>query len=408
MSTRGRRRGEGVVEYVPLSEKPSGPWRIERYTDFMRFFGIGEDTLPKFHHWADTNRDGATGWAFTKLFYGVRPMFPDANTDAKYLRVWPLDEIAEEYMVETEAIEKSMELLRSFWNQERASYSSEKAKDEERLAAILEEPEKVDEVQPEIPLGPPPDPSKALETCSRFGFMKEIFQLEGRSKEAQEAEIAWLAGRLVELERVFKEPMAAGLARQALLNEMHMRRADEKLATTPVESRRFWELQDTKLKLESIYQKQMDRVSELVPSYKSATHKAQVQGLFSEIYSGYIDFIKNGNNDVLDGIFNSYEIQVLNRTSQEHVEAGIYSRYSPAWVAAVNDSKRGLWDPKWKPKLDKNLLKKMQAGWDEVMARIVAHESLPKLIRDDERGEYPPLFKGSNGEEPDENIPPSL
>lgn len=400
---RGHRRGNGIVEYVPLGEKPGGPWRIDRYTDFMRFFTLAEDMLPKFHHWADGNRDGMTGWTFAKLFYGLRPMFPDPNTDAKFLRSWSLQEIADEYMTDIDAVEKSMELLRSFWTQERAAYVAEKVKEEERLQAILEEPPRESEQQ-EIQLSAPIEPSKALDTCAKFGFPKEIFQLEGRSKDAQEVEINWMASRLTELERVFKEPMAAGLARQALLNEMHMRRADEKLATTPVESKKFWELQDTKLKLEGIYQKQMDRVAELVPGYKSATHRVQVQGLFSEIYSGYIDFIKNGRNDVIDGIFNAYEIQILMRTSQEHLEAGIATRYSPAWVSAVNEAKRGLWDPKWRPKIEKTLLKKMQAGWDEVMAKITAHESLPQLMRDDERGEYPPLFKGGE-DEPNENVP---
>jgi hypothetical protein len=147
--------------------------------------------------------------------------------------------------------------------------------------------------------------------------------------------------------------------------------------------------QATKLKIEEIYQKQWSKLEEICPYIKSAASRQTVHGLISELIRAHQEFTINGNNALVDGLFTSYEIQVLQRVSQQQG-----AQYRPGWVLAVKEARDHLHDPAYKRKLPDINYRMLDESFQEVMARLIEKGTVVPIDLEDKgpRGEYPPLI----------------
>lgn len=383
-----------LIEYTG----PDGqPWKVQDMAGLRKELAVIEADLAKFHGICRN----APGWPIAVRLFGIQPMFPSPDADAQFLRVWTRQEIAAAEQMEIEELDELLDTVRRLWNRhlkerEAEQYVSEPATKvlppQTPAPAPTATPPAAE--QPEQSAGPSSDQRAIIE---QFGFSFKIFDLPDRFPEQRDAEIAWFAQRLIELKKLFEEPMAKSLARQAIINEMLMRRCDDKMTTADPGTKGFWAIQDTKLRIEEIYQKQWSQLEEICPYVKSVGTKVTVTGTLSDWVEGYRRAIVDGDTKLLDGLFTAFEVQILVRGSMQDPDP----KYRPGLAAAINEAKAGLWDPNFRRKLPDKVLRAMDEGFQEAHRRLVEQGvvKLTDLELEGPAGEYPPLF-----EAPEEDI----
>lgn len=346
-------------------------WRVSDFESLNDWLKLIADDLPDFHSAACRH----PGWAIVRAKYGINPIDPENKDElVPYRPRLTVADLARYLKLKAEDISPLLTSVEAVWN--------------EFLTKRPDKPER------KGPKGPPglidaTKVSEALNALLQYGFTESIFAVPGRDQLQRSVEILWMADRVTELHRMFEETMAKALARQAILNEMFMRRCDDQMTITPTRSKDFWGIQDTKLKIEAMYQRQWAQLEVICPFIKAAVGRVTVAGLISE----FIESVKLARNkrklELVDGLYDAYGIQVDLRTSvQDPVP-----RYRPAIVAMVNEARKGLWDPHWTCPLNSKDFRYMDLIFRTGYERLVDDGRIKQvdLEADGPEGEYAPV-----------------
>lgn len=368
-------------------------WKVEDWGSFEKTFDpIGEHEVAEFDAFA---RKYEAPYLCVKMLYGIMPIIAPMNAVAECLQPMPKDKVAEHLGTTDEQVEFQIEMLRIQWKK----YVKERPLEKPKVA----------------PDGPLPDTSKApaevvttvtpstavlpnaarIDQCllviEAFQFDPTMFDVPGRPDKIRIIEIEWFAERLTELRKMFEEPMAKTLARQAMMNEMQLRRADQELSKIPIASTGFWNIHDKKIKLEERYENQWKQLEEICPYIKGAMQKQGVHACISEFIRADQEWTATGNRVRIDDIFTALEIQILLRASVQQPEP----MYRPGWVMAVRDAMENLQNPHYKRMLPDAYFKVLDDGLRTAHA-LAVERGLIKLIDledDTEKGEWPPLLE---------------
>lgn len=393
-----------LVQYQPAPNQPL--WKIERFDGLVSDFDVKEADLPQFHGIASRF---ARPWEILRRIFGVNPVIVPLDTDAKYLGIENKIDVAVDLGLDEGELNAELELVGAAWKKvlknqkplEKPAESKTERKKTETVVTPNEAPAPQNTASVRVDL-PSMGNSEREKLLFQYGFSNATFGQIDREMNEAVAERDWFASRVEELRKLFDEPMVSSLARQALLNEMMLRRVDAKLCVTEVDSTLFAELQETKTRIEKQYQEQWAQIEELFPQAKHVGNKVSFAAVLSDLVQATRDHLAKGENQRIDGLFTGYEIQIQVREAVQHD-----IRYRPGQVAAINEAIGGLWDPNWTRKLTDFQCKQLDEGFKEGARRIRENAGipLPDLEDDGPRGEYPPLFTPKvEPEEPVSNI----
>ncbi len=391
------KRKSDALEFL-IGERP---WLVQAWPAFAGFFGVQEFEAAAFYDWLGREQAELSG--MVRMLYGIRPAIPTGAEDERYQRLWGLDEVAAELATSGEQVRLMLAMIREGWVEEKRRNPVARPEPESPKERKARRRERDSEPEP----APLPYQGQAISDESAavlrtYGFGPDIFDLYGRSEQTRHTEIEWFCARLEELKRVFDEPMAKTLARQAILNEMSMRRIDDEMTKLPPAHQKFWDLQETKRKIEATYLQQWQQLEDSCPFIKSMQTKAAFAGVVSELIEAYRSYRADANNELVDGLFTAMEIQVLLRASQQ--EPGV--RYRPELSICWNEAKRCLWDARFKSQFeDPNrpgtypYLGILSAGFRGAVDNFIEKTGLklPDLESDGPDGEFPKLYIPKEG-----------
>jgi hypothetical protein len=389
---------------------------VENLSRLSKLFeGLTEENLPALHALGESrserDKDWERAWGICKRLGGIHPAILPLDVDARKLGAMSVDKVKEVFQMTEEEMALTLSILQLAW---------------QHLIAASDMPSIASSVQATAP--PPPEAPAAVKPAvpslraqapavpTPDGFSEEeislldlatypttIFDFQGGMHDKR-MEISWFCGRIKEVRKVFEEPMTKALARNALLNELQLRRVNDRLVVMDPADKEFVKLQDTKQQIEKTYGEQWAQIEKLCPAVMATTSRKESLSTLAEIISLYLDYNKNPDNAPRDGIFTDDEIQVLFRTSQQMPE----TRYRLGWVLACNEAKRALGDPKYKRKLSTTQCRILDTSFAHAFGKISDHMKnfKPDLELDGPHGEYPPMHLERDGEitEPDPSL----
>lgn len=361
------------------------PWRIVEWDLFRELTGLPPEHIPVWHGWITSGKHQHSE-RICRMLFGINPATQGLETNADYTVVWTVPQLAEKLSAEIKGTFTESQVLdqvRKFMMPDWHVWLEDHPIDAMVIPTRAEKP-----ATPDLP----PDVGdeehqEALRVCAQFDFRD--FALPSRSDQLNRAEARWLKGRLEELQGVFADPNAKSLVRQAVTNEMMIRRIDEEMMRLRVVDKEFWRYQEAKQGMEVIYAKQWDQLREICPEIKAKEAKFNFAGVFSEIVDGIIKYRANADNQMIDGIFTALEIQVLMRSS---VQAEGRVQYRPDIAIATNEARKAIFDPKFRSRLDQKTLSVMSAAWHAAAEAFTIASGIKLPDLESKTGEYPPLF----------------
>jgi len=339
------------------------PWRISRHDLFESEFSQVTD-LAQF---VSRVSQHARSWLIVRRLFGIAPMIPRADSDPDDLRVWGREELAAALGVSRAQLSQEIDAVRGI----------------------------VLGVAPTLDPAPPPaSPQQAIEfkesILEKYGFPDSLFAVPGRDAAETQAERFWFSMRVERWTKLLDHQMAAELARQTLLNEMQIRRAEVKSARHEFGSKEHREVVRLQQEMQDRYREQLTQIDVIAPWAGAISGKMAFVGVVAELIEGHRDYMAKGDRARVDGIFTAVEIQVECRRSVQAPEP----RYRAGLVVYLNAAKAGLWDPKWKSHFTPGQLKKLDAAWTAAAQHVSDEEQerLPDLESDDPlQNEYDPL-----------------
>lgn len=185
---------------------------------------------------------------------------------------------------------------------------------------------------------------------------------------------------------MLENPMTYALARQLLINELHLRRIESELCCLSPSSKEYSNLTKIKTETETVYQKQLVELDKIAPWMGAVGSKLGFVGVVSDIVRGYQQYHATGKTALLDGIFTATEVQCELKRSKQLPEA----RYRAGLVTFLNEAKANLWDPKWKSAFTAQQLRAMDRAFRATLAVAMDEQGakLPDLESDGPDGEY--------------------
>lgn len=352
------------------------PWRCEQEAWLASEFpGVTQETLPEFHALASRQ---PRAWRVVRLLHGIAPVFPDPDMNPDDLRTWRRPELQEHMGISAAELKEELGAIRGAWNRHMA-----------KQAAF---PSASD--SPPTPAPPAPEPALALRTTQEvlvdFGFPGGLFADPDRPEREQKREEEWFLGRLEEWEKLLRHKQASGLARQALLNELQLRRVEDRLCTTTPGSAEFTNAVKAKKELETQYQKQLETLDDLAPWAGALAGNMSFAGTVSDIIQGIQQYRARGSTALIDGIFTATEIQVELRQSEQQKDP----RYRAGLVAYLNEARAFIFDPTYKTNFKPGQLRRLDVGFRAAVRGLAekGETDLPNLESDDpQEGEYEDL-----------------
>jgi hypothetical protein len=117
---------------------------------------------------------------------------------------------------------------------------------------------------------------------------------------------------------------------------------------------------------------------------------------FASLVKLYRDCCADPTERPRDGVFTDDEIQVLFRVSAQQPDPV----YRFGWVAAVNEARLGIGDPRWKRQMTERQCKILDTGFAYAIKVLTAKYGgkKPDLMRDDAAGEYDEIYTRTDGE----------
>ena len=350
---------------------------------FAAIFGaVPPEEIALIHEMAGHHPDLIRAWDLVRMLCGIRPIL---NEDPAFAVPLTRRQISEQlaYIKSEEDVDGFISPIAIAWlRRERyakpvAEITAPREQQRREVADLTEEEQRLLEA---------------------YGFSMDLFKAH-RSESAARAEMRWFYERLMDLKPMMDDAAVKEIVRQCLRNELQLRRIDDEMMQTPMvqfkDGRRsdginpqFEDLQALKSKVEKTYAEQWEQVTKLSPSLSAKSNRRAAQGVMSEYIEGTLKHHQDPNNQILDGVFTAFEIQVLMRKSEQQ---GM--QYRPGWVAAVNESKNHLTDPKFKRRLPDKHCRVLDESFRIAEQRLGDTLKKPDLVSTGEDGEYEALYE---------------
>lgn len=354
-------------------------WRCSRYDLATAEMGC-ELNLAEFH--AAVEGD-ARRWLIARRLFGMGPLLPPQGTDPDDLRVWSREELAATLALTAGQLRQELDAIRGL---------ATRAKSDEVRAEKIELLREIEELT-----------FKETVFLAKHGFEESTFLLTGREAVENRTERDWFGARVEQWDKLLEHPVAGALARQALLNELQLRRADAAIAKLPFGGKEYSGYLKIKMSIEETYQHQLEQLDELAPWAGAIRGHMAFRGMASDLIQAIANS-KRGDEALVDGIFTTVELQILTRRSLQAPEP----QYRAGLVVYLNAAKAGLWNPDWRSQFTNGQLKKLDTAWAAAAAAAgdLAGERLVDLEADGPAGEYDPLFVKSDDRSADHGKSP--
>lgn len=390
-------------------------WRVERLADLSAELGLTVADLPRLVLAGQRPREGGgvgdRGWLITRRLYGVRPVIPEPGLGEDDLRTWTRTELQASLGLTRAQLQAELDTVRGVLAA-LGSREQEAAQAAQALAdkAKAEHAKAFEASGGELTLAT--DEATLNRVLTERGFTLGWFDLKDRAEADNREEKRWLAGRIVELTKLFEHGPTKEIARRLLLCELRLRRRDSVLMGSTTldgegkKSRQEW--LSSLAADEEEFRKLLAQVQDLAPWFFSIGKEVNAKGAFAEWLRGMQEFYGQGKTDWLaacarmtdtlvhmgtaDGYLTADEIQTLARPNTEVPEPQ-YRLSLAVWAAQVREH---LWNPAWRPEMEPRVLACLDAGLREGFMAAWKKEGLeiPNLLKDGPEGEHIPLVGG--------------
>lgn len=370
-----------VLEYMPLASGEK--WRVEKFdllsaevlTDPPPHVGSYEEMMTQFHEMAQS---ASRGWLVCRRLFGIGPMIPPANASIEDLRPNSREEVCAQLGITTKELQAELDTMRVRWT------------DTLRRAAPIE--------APDAPSAPPveKDGQSTLDTgddiLREFGFSERMFEMmthnpstetgEKRASDLNRTERNWFVERLRAWSRMLSDVTSGALAREALMNELYLKRFAEEMSVLGPSSPKWKQLYDSKKQIEQIFNEQLKSLQEMFPEMATAG-KESFRFVVSTLKQAHQDYYGHADRRLVDKLFTVSEIEVLLRQSQQREDP----QYRFGLSVAIAECTHNLWNPDFRPQFKPSTLKKLDAGFREAVK--AQREALAEPLIDLEKGVMP-------------------
>jgi hypothetical protein len=322
------------------------------------------------------------GWTIARLLYSISPVIPTSDSDPDMLRDWPLSDIAAELKISPDQCELETDMLQRSW------FKYLKNLPPPTPAVVESKPTVIDIDQCKNVYSDEPISVEQEALLKKRGFDVSDFKITGRPPAKENQEMHWFTSRLTDLERVFNDPMGKERARRLLINELGIRRIDEKVMRMNPDNKDIDRLMARKQDMEKMLLEQAEDLSKACPYVNAQVSKTTAILAISEMMEGLRNFIANRDNRLRDGIYTASEILVMDRESVQQT-----SHYRPGWVRFHLEADSGLFDPEFKSKMPIAFCQTLDIA--HLLAKKTVNEKLnikiPNLTGAGPGSEYPDL-----------------
>ena len=366
--------------YQPLTSLEK--WRVEKFdllSAEFQFIPPWNVSAAQFHSLAETS---SRGWLISRRLFGISPLIPKADSHPDDLRPWTREEICAALGIEDKAqLTAELDALRVLWK----NHSDSSPKAEEKPA----------------PANPDAEPEFKFsdELLEQYGFNPKMFELEPddtktgtarRSTEDNRKERDWFARRVNEWRKMLDEPMSSALAREALLNELYLKRIGAEMSVYSPTSAKFKNLKEAKLEFENSFKEQRAELQDMFPELNVAG-KVSFHAVIADLIRGVRDYVGNNDNRLIDKVRTAGELEVELRASQQNPEP----RYRFGLNVAIVEAIHHLYDPNYRSQFKHSDLAKLDHGFREGVRWL--REKTGEVLVDLENGVMP----GEGDEFPD-------
>ena len=298
-------------------------------------------------------------WLILRRLFGLMPVTPPKNYPLDDMRTWTREALRDVLGLTAVQLQAELDVVRGIWKQ----------------------------IAPKPVQTPAPPPEKTLfaddEVLKKYEFRVSLPDMDERTS---------FVKRVREFEKLLAEPMTAGIARNALMTELQLRRLDEQMSDVQngrVGSSGWQANMRLRSELDKTYSDQMAKLDKLAPWSGAVAGKYSFKGQISDITAAYQAYYADRNNQLRDGIFTATEIEVECRQSVQAPEP----RYRAGLVVHLAHCREGLFDPNFKPQFTERQLGKLDKAWKAafIAAGVENGEALVDLEKDGPEGEYPKL-----------------
>lgn len=362
-------------------------WRVDKW-DFLKaeIPELERGELCDFHNLVRDSSPRA--WVIIRRLFGFIPKYVPISGNPDDYRVLPKRELAVALQITDNELNAELEAIRLAWRRRKKLEQTaiEGAAKPITLPCVTE-PSHTDEENDELLI--------------RFSFDPEMFDLPTRDKHTNAVEKLWFCKRLREWEPLLtKSTMTEQLASDTLSNELRLRREKAALwaidrepaagiARERAKAERKKKAADRIKELQDAHREQLEAIREHAPWFNVSDAQISATGAIAQLIKGFHDWEARSDSRLLDGVFNSLELQVLVRTAKQIEEP----RYRWGWVMYVNDSKQWLWDPNAKSMLRERDLARFDAGFKEGVKKFneTSDDHVVDLESDGSDGTYEDL-----------------
>jgi len=312
-------------------------------------------------------------WLIVRRLFGLMPVAPPPNYATEDLMSWDRQDLCVALGTSLAQLQQELDAVRGVWR---------------GIVGNIQHSTSNTEHRSKVPIVPPAGEEEPLfrddATLKEYDFPRVLF-IDGDERD-------WFVKRVKDFAKLLLEKMTAGLARNALMTELQLRRLDEALSD-PKKIKTGESEWRTAMKqrgdLDGTYNTQIAALQKLAPWATAIAGKYNLQGVMSDFTRAYQEFYATGEQTLVDGIFTATEIQVELRRSVQTPEP----RYRAGLVVFLNAAKAGLWDPNWAGQFPPAQLKKLDAAWKAaaIAAGDESGERVPDLEKDGAEGEYEAL-----------------
>lgn len=299
-------------------------------------------------------------WLIARRLFGMMPSLPPKKYPLDDLRVWAQEELAAWLTIDGKQWQMELQAIRGIWEANKPVSAPAEAVMPPTMSGLFSDEE----------------------ILKRFD-MKRI-----RFNDIEES-VAFVK-RVRDMEKLLEEKMTSGLARNLLMTELQLRRLDETLTITSIQGDDWRANMKMRGTLDATYNDQLKQIDKIAPWAGAIAGKYSFKGTLSEMAQAYQKYYAEADNQLIDGIFTSTEVQVLTRRSVQAPEP----QYRAGWVVHALAAKANLWNPAWRNDIEPRVLKRMDVAFKEAIkaAGMETGETLADLEKDGPGGEYAPLM----------------
>ncbi len=336
-------------------------WKCEKFDALVAEMenGLTPANMPAFHNACVPS---FRAFRIVRRIFGVWPVEPPKDFDAEDFRIWERHEIVKQMGLSLPKLNEELAALRGVWK----SHSAKLPKTERTFEEVVDKPETGDRR---------PETGDQSSKNGEFSFrdeplLKEFnFDIKFKSSEERSQFAAMVEGFV----RVLREPLVAGVARNALMTRLQLDRMRLKINNeTEYEgkTKEFREDSNMIQRLSSDYDESIKKILDLCPWASQIAGKHALQPVISTITAAYLAYKKRDDRVLVDGVFNAMGIKVELRTSKQVPTP----RYRMGLVTVISACKEGVLDPNYTNPYTPLEIKKLDAGFREALRQVSIKE----------------------------------